>query len=119
MISKWRGHNKKDARYQGIPERVLNAISAQQDASEKLVGWVQMAVVIFFGVSRHPYSALSGLSVSDVRAFALPFDYHRYEPPAGDDLVVSLAVSATALVLFEITDAAICFHFYCLARLAF
>ena len=50
MISKWRGHNKKDARYQGIPERVLNAISAQQDASEKLVGWVQMAVVIFFGL---------------------------------------------------------------------
>jgi adenylate cyclase len=50
MISKWRGHNKKDARYQGIPERVLNAISAQQEASEKLVGWVQMAVVIFFGL---------------------------------------------------------------------
>jgi adenylate cyclase len=50
MISKWRGHNKKDTRYQGIPERVLNAISAQQDASEKLVGWVQMAVVIFFGL---------------------------------------------------------------------
>ena len=50
MISKWRGYNKKDARYQGIPERVLNAISAQQDASEKLVGWVQMAVVIFFGL---------------------------------------------------------------------
>jgi adenylate cyclase len=29
---------------------VLNAISAQQEASEKLVGWVQMAVVIFFGL---------------------------------------------------------------------
>jgi adenylate cyclase len=50
MISKWRGHNKKDTRYQGIPERVLNAISSQQDASEKLVGWVQIAVVIFFGL---------------------------------------------------------------------
>ncbi len=50
MISKWKGHNKKDARYRGIPERVLNAISAQQDASEKLVGWIQMAVVIFFGL---------------------------------------------------------------------
>jgi adenylate cyclase len=49
MISKWRGHNKK-VRYQGIPERVLSAISAQQEASEKLVGWVQMAVVIFFGL---------------------------------------------------------------------
>jgi len=50
MISKWRGHNKKGDRYQGIPVRVLHAISAQQDASEKLVGWVQMAVVIFFGL---------------------------------------------------------------------
>jgi adenylate cyclase len=50
MISKWRGHNKKDGRYRRIPERVLNAISAQQEASEKLVGWVQMAVVIFFGL---------------------------------------------------------------------
>ncbi len=29
MISKWKGHNKKDAHYRGIPERVLNAISAQ------------------------------------------------------------------------------------------
>ncbi len=50
MISRWKRHKKKDARYQGIPERVLNAISAQQAASEKLVGWVQMAVVIFFGL---------------------------------------------------------------------
>jgi len=50
MISRLRGNNKKDARYRRIPERVLNAISAQQEASEKLVGWVQMAVVIFFGL---------------------------------------------------------------------
>jgi adenylate cyclase len=50
MISKWRGHNKDEARYRGIPERVLNAIFTQQEASEKLVGWVQMAVVIFFGL---------------------------------------------------------------------
>jgi adenylate cyclase len=50
MISRWRENNKKNTRYQGVPERVLNAISAQQAASEKLVGWVQMAVVIFFGL---------------------------------------------------------------------
>ncbi len=49
MISWWKGYNK-DAGYRRIPERVLNAISAQQEASEKLVGWVQMAVVIFFGL---------------------------------------------------------------------
>ena len=50
MISRWRGYNKEDTRYRRIPERVLNAISAQQEASEKLVGWVQMGVVIFFGL---------------------------------------------------------------------
>jgi adenylate cyclase len=51
MISKWKAYNKKnDNHYQRIPERVLNAISAQQDASEKLVGWIQMAVVFFFGL---------------------------------------------------------------------
>ncbi len=50
MISRWKGYNKDEARYRRIPERVLNAISAQQEASEKLVGWVQMAVVIFFGL---------------------------------------------------------------------
>ena len=50
MISKWKKHHTKDTRHQGIPERVLNAIAAQQEASEKLVGWVQMAVVIFFGL---------------------------------------------------------------------
>ena len=50
MISKWRAYNKDDTRYRRIPERVLNAITAQQDGSEILVGWVQLAVVIFFGL---------------------------------------------------------------------
>jgi adenylate cyclase len=50
MIAKWKEYHNKDTHNQGIPERVLNAISAQQEASEKLVGWVQMAVVIFFGL---------------------------------------------------------------------
>ena len=49
MISRWKENHKKDTRYRPIPERVLNAISAQQDASEKLVAWVQMAVIFFFG----------------------------------------------------------------------
>lgn len=33
-----------------MPKRVHNAIVAQQKASEKLVGWVQLAVVLFFGL---------------------------------------------------------------------
>ncbi len=49
MISRWKEHHKKDTRYRSIPDRVLKAITAQQDASEKLVAWVQMAVIIFFG----------------------------------------------------------------------
>jgi hypothetical protein len=59
MISRWGGHHKKNTRYQGIPERVLDAISAQQEASEKLVGWVQMAVVIFFGLLYVIFRSLS------------------------------------------------------------
>lgn len=50
MISGWKGYNRDEARYRRIPERVIKAISAQQEASEKLVGWVQLAVVIFFGL---------------------------------------------------------------------
>jgi adenylate cyclase len=50
MTSKWRGLNKVDALYQSIPERVHNAISTQQSASEKLVGWSQLAVILFFGL---------------------------------------------------------------------
>ncbi len=50
MISWWRRYNQSDARFRRIPERVHRAISAQQESSEKLVGWVQMAVVIFFGL---------------------------------------------------------------------
>jgi hypothetical protein len=50
MISKWSKYVGDDTRYQRIPERVLKAIFEQQNASEKLVGWFQLAVVIFFGL---------------------------------------------------------------------
>ena len=35
--------------YQHLPERVTDSIRAQQDASEVLIGWVQLAVVVLFG----------------------------------------------------------------------
>tara|TARA_Y100001936_G_scaffold254029_1_gene323746 strand:+ start:42855 stop:43850 length:996 start_codon:yes stop_codon:yes gene_type:complete len=38
-----------DIDYQQLPERVRNAIRKQQDASEILIGWVQLAVVSLFG----------------------------------------------------------------------
>ena len=33
-----------------LPERIVTAILSQQDASERLVGWFQLAVVILFGL---------------------------------------------------------------------
>ena len=33
-----------------LPERIVSAILSQQDASERLVGWFQLAVVILFGL---------------------------------------------------------------------
>ena len=38
-----------EARYDKLPERVTNAIRAQQDASERLIGWFQLVVVTIFG----------------------------------------------------------------------
>lgn len=49
--------------YQHLPQRVTDSIQAQQDASEILIGWVQLAVVVLFGtlylVSPKTFSAES------------------------------------------------------------
>jgi len=37
-------------RQEKLPERVLDAIRVQQNASERLVGWFQLAVVLLFGI---------------------------------------------------------------------
>ena len=37
-------------RYERVPERVTRAIRSQQDASERLIGWIQLAVVAIFGL---------------------------------------------------------------------
>ena len=50
MILRRKEKHTKNKRNQRIPDRVIDAISAQQAASEKLVGWVQMAVILFFGL---------------------------------------------------------------------
>ena len=42
--------NPSEIDYQHLPERVKRAIRHQQDASEILIGWVQLAVVGLFGV---------------------------------------------------------------------
>jgi len=33
-----------------VPARVRAAILAQQDDSERLAGWIQLGIVVFFGV---------------------------------------------------------------------
>jgi adenylate cyclase len=44
-----RGLSRSRAEYQQLPERVRNTIRDQQDASEILIGWVQLGVVSLFG----------------------------------------------------------------------
>ena len=44
-----RGLGRSRAAYQQLPERVRNTIRDQQDASEILIGWVQLGVVSLFG----------------------------------------------------------------------
>ena len=39
-----------DAAYDHLPERVLSVIQAQQAASERLIGWFQLAIVVLFGL---------------------------------------------------------------------
>lgn len=43
------GNAVSEIDYQHLPERVRNAIRDQQDASEILIGWVQLGVVMLFG----------------------------------------------------------------------
>jgi len=43
------GLGRSRAIYQQLPERVRNTIRDQQDASEILIGWVQLGVVSLFG----------------------------------------------------------------------
>ena len=39
-----------DTRVTQLLTRVQAAITAQQDASERLIGWFQLAVVVIFGL---------------------------------------------------------------------
>ncbi len=49
MIARWRLRAGSD-RYRNLPIRVLRTIADQQDASERLIGWFQLAVVVIFGL---------------------------------------------------------------------
>ena len=50
MISIPLSRNSKKLKLDRLPERVGRAILSQQAASERLVGWVQLAVLMLFGI---------------------------------------------------------------------
>jgi len=59
-----------DARVTQLPTRVQAAITAQQDASERLIGWFQLAVVVIFGLL---YSASPKTFAADVDFTPVPW----------------------------------------------
>jgi adenylate cyclase len=50
MQPKKMGFRSEDARYSHLPVRIVTAIHDQQNMSERLVGWFQLAVVTLFGL---------------------------------------------------------------------
>ena len=66
MLSLW----KSDAVPARLPARVRAAISAQQDASERLIGWFQLAVVLIFGLL---YAASPKTFAADVDFTPVPW----------------------------------------------
>ncbi len=45
MLSWWRKDSKA-----GLPERVREAVRAQEDATERLISWIQLGIVVTFGM---------------------------------------------------------------------
>ena len=43
------GSTSADTDYEHLPERVSRVIQMQQDASERLIGWSQLVIVVLFG----------------------------------------------------------------------
>jgi len=73
VTERWQGATGR-AVYQTLPERVKGAIRAQQDASEVLIGGVQLAVVIIFGT----LWAVSPKTVSTEAAMPVPITLAAY-----------------------------------------
>ena len=59
-----------DARPNRLPARVQAGITAQQDASERLIGWFQLAVVVIFGLL---YAASPKTFAADVEFAPVPW----------------------------------------------
>jgi len=73
LVTRWRALTGADI-YQELPERVKGAIRAQQDASEVLIGFVQLAVVLIFGT----LWAVSPKTVSSEAALPVPITLAAY-----------------------------------------
>lgn len=59
-----------DVRLARLPARVVAGITAQQDASERLIGWFQLAVVVIFGLL---YAASPKTFAADVDFAPVPW----------------------------------------------
>jgi predicted translin family RNA/ssDNA-binding protein len=61
-----RNLRKNDVQFDRLPARVVVAIRAKQDASERLIGWFQLAVVVIFGLL-YAASRISRIPISRTR----------------------------------------------------
>ena len=61
-----RNLRKNDVQFDRLPARVVAAIRAQQDVSERLTGWFQLAVVVIFGLL-YAASRISRIPISRTR----------------------------------------------------
>ena len=57
---------KNDVQFDRLSVRVVVAIRGQQDASERLIGWFQLAVVVIFGLL-YAASRISRIPISRTR----------------------------------------------------
>ena len=61
-----RNLRKNDVQFDRLPARVVAAIRTQQDVSERLTGWFQLAVVVIFGLL-YAASRISRIPISRTR----------------------------------------------------
>ncbi|MCP4326818.1 MAG: adenylate/guanylate cyclase domain-containing protein [Alphaproteobacteria bacterium] len=73
IVTRWQAQSSASL-YRSLPARVRDAIRAQQDASEVLIGWIQLAVVLIFGT----LWAISPKTVSSEAALPVPITLAAY-----------------------------------------
>ena len=88
---------KTDSARSRLPARVRAAIGAQQDASERLIGWFQLAVVVIFGLL---YAASPKTYAADVEFTPVPWALGIYFAFTVIRLVLAYRGSVGPLMLY-------------------